>query len=128
MDTSKKKLKILLIEDNGIFFNIVSEMLTEHEVVGEKTAADGFERYKQIKPNITFLDISLPDSNGHELLLKIKEFDNDAYVIMMTASRLREDILQSMEEGAQGYIVKPFSGDIMQECIKEYYEYESQRI
>lgn len=123
MANKPKKLKILLIEDNGMFLNIVSEMLTDHDVVGEKTAADGLARYKKFKPDITFLDITLPDDNGHNVLLKIIGMDKEAYVVMMTASRLKEDILQSMEEGAQGYVVKPFSGNMMDECLKEYYEY-----
>lgn len=125
MATKSEKLKILLIEDNGIFLNIVSELLVEHNVKWAKTAEEGFEKYKQFHPNITFLDISLPDGNGHELLGKIKLYDQDAYVIMMTASRLKEDILESMEEGAQGYIVKPFASDMLNECIREYYEYQS---
>ena len=125
MADKQQKLKVLLVEDNGMFFNIVSEMLTEHDVVGEKTAAAGVEKYKEFRPDITFLDISLPDGNGHDILVKIKEIDPEAYVIMMTASRLKEDILQSMDEGAQGYIVKPFSSDMMAESIKEYREYKA---
>ena len=123
MADKSRKLKILLIEDNGIFLNIVSEMLAEHEVVGEKTAASGLLRYKEFKPDITLLDISLPDGNGHDILKQIRKIDKNAYVIMMTASRLKEDILQSMDEGAQGYVVKPFSSVMLAECIKEYCDY-----
>jgi len=119
-----KKLKILIVEDNGIFFNIVSELLAEHEIIGAKTATDGLEKYKECRPDITFLDISLPDGNGHELLIKIRLCYKNAYVIMMTASRLKEDILQSMAEGAQGYIIKPFSSEMLHGCINEYYEYQ----
>lgn len=125
MAAKSEKLKILLIEDNGIFLNIVSELLIDHNVTWAKTVEEGLEKYKQFRPNITFLDISLPDGNGHELLVKIKAYDKDAYVIMMTASRLKEDILESMEEGAQGYIVKPFASDMLNECIREYHEYQS---
>ena len=42
---------------------------------------------------------------------------------MMTKSRLKEDVLKSMEAGAEGYITKPFSEGILKQCIKEYYEY-----
>jgi two-component system chemotaxis response regulator CheY len=120
----QKKLKILLIEDNGIYLNIVSELLVGHTVKGAKTAAEGMSQYKKFHPDITFLDISLPDGNGHDLLMQIKNLNTDAYVVMMTASRLKEDILKSMDEGAQGYVVKPFASDMLNECIKEYYEYK----
>jgi two-component system chemotaxis response regulator CheY len=121
--STPNKLKILLIEDNDIFLNIVSELLDGHEVVGKKTAKEGLSGYKKFKPDIVFLDIALPDGNGHDLLTKIRKLNKNAYVIMMTASRLKEDILQSMEEGAQGYVVKPFSSEMLSECLKEYYEY-----
>ncbi len=123
--TKQKKLKILLIEDNGISLNIVSELLADHIVKGAKTAAEGVAEYKEFQPNITFLDISLPDGNGHDLLMQIRKHDKNAYVIMMTASRLKEDILKSMDEGAQGYVVKPFASDMLLQCLKEYYEYQS---
>lgn len=119
------KLKILLVEDNGIFLNIVSELLSDHIVKGAKTIEEGMDKYKQFKPDITFLDIALPDGSGHDLLLKLKDYDKSAYVIMMTASRLKEDILKSMDEGAQGYVVKPFASDMLNECLKEYYEYKA---
>ena len=125
MAKKNKKLRILLIEDNGIFFNIVSELLADHKVAGAKTASDGLKQYNEFKPDITLLDIVLPDGNGHEILGKIRQMDKNAYVVMMTASRLKEDILQSQSEGAQGYIIKPFSSDMLNECINEYYEYNN---
>jgi DNA-binding NtrC family response regulator len=103
-------------------------MLEGYDLLSAVTYQEGLAKYKENTPEITFLDISLPDGSGHDLLKEIRRITPDAYVIMMTASRIREDILQSMKEGAEGYIMKPFSSEMVKECIKEYYEYKSKKI
>ncbi len=127
MAKKNKKLSILLIEDNGMFLSIASEMLSDHKILCAKTAKDGLLLYKKEKPDITLLDISLPDGNGHDVLKKIKKTNQNAYVVMMTASRLKDDVLKSMDAGAEGYIMKPFSSDILNECVKEYHEYKERQ-
>ncbi len=123
MAGKNKKLKILLIEDSGMFLTIMSELLVGHQIIVAKTAKEGWGNYKKFKPDMIFLDLALPDGHGNDLLLKIKENDKNAYIIMLTASRLKEDIMQSMQAGAQGYVIKPFSSQMINQCIKEYFEY-----
>jgi DNA-binding response OmpR family regulator len=125
--SNDEKLSILLVEDNGMFLNIAEEMLKGHKVISTKTAKEGMAAYKSEAPDITFLDIALPDGNGHEILKEIKEINQHAYVVMMTASRLKDDVIKSMEEGAEGYITKPFSEGMVRQCIKEYHEYNKKK-
>jgi len=125
--SNEKKLSILLVEDNGMFLNIAEEMLKGHNVISTETAKEGMDAYENEGPDITFLDIELPDGNGHEILKRIKEINKDAYVIMMTKSRLKDDVIKSMEEGAEGYITKPFSEGMIMQCIKEYHEYKDKK-
>ena len=119
----KEKLSILVIEDNGMFLSIAEQMLSGHNVIPVKTAKEGLLKFKSEKPNMVFLDISLPDGTGHELLKEMKTIDPEAYVIMLTSSRLREDVISSMDAGAQGYIIKPFSSGILEQSITEYYQH-----
>jgi two-component system chemotaxis response regulator CheY len=120
---AKQKLSILIVEDNNMFLEIASEMLTEHKVIAVTSAEEGIMAYKQNKPDITLLDIALPDGNGHDVLKEIKQINPEAYVVMMTASRLKDDVLKSMDAGAEGYIMKPFSDGMVNECINEFYAY-----
>lgn len=124
---SEKILSILVVDDNGMFLTIAEEMLNGHDVFSVKTAKEAVEVYKEKKTDITFLDIALPDGNGHDVLKEIRAINPAAYVIMMTASRLREDVLKSMDEGAEGYITKPFSEEMVHECIKEYRDYQNKQ-
>jgi CheY-like chemotaxis protein len=118
-----KKLSILVVEDNSMFIKIAEDMLSDHNVICVATGHEGIEQYIKNEPNITMLDIALPDMSGHDVLKEIKKLNENAYVIMLTASRLREDVLKSIDEGAEGYIMKPFSDEMIKQCIHDYYEY-----
>jgi DNA-binding response OmpR family regulator len=122
-----KKLSILVIEDNGMFLKIAGEILAEHNVILVSDAQQGLEAYKKNNPDITLLDISLPDASGHDVLKDIKKINPSAYVVMMTASRLKNDVLKSMERGAEGYIMKPFSDGMIHECVNEFYRYRDKK-
>lgn len=117
-----QKLSILLVEDNPLFQNIMSDMLPSHELRIANNSKEALAKFSDTNPDIVFLDIALPDGNGQDLLIKMREIKKDAYIIMTTASRLREDVIKSMNEGAEGYIMKPFSEEMINEAIKEYIE------
>lgn len=122
-----EKLKILVVEDNDMFLNIAEDMLSGHNVLTAKTAKDGIDIFTSQLPDITFLDITLPDGNGLELLKQMRQTKQNAYIIMLTQSRLREDVLKAMDEGAEGYIMKPFSSGILEESINEYYKFKEKQ-
>lgn len=79
--------KILIIDDSRTSRKILRGILEEagHEIVDEAVdGQDGVEKYKQTKPEITTLDITMPVMDGLEALKNIKEFDSSAKVIMVT--------------------------------------------
>ncbi len=115
-----KKLKILLVEDVMMFLSIAQELLKDHYIKTAKTAKEAVDVYSSYKPDITFLDIALPDGTGHDVLKNIREIDKSAYVIMVTASRAQEDIDLAVKNGANGYIMKPYSHENISSSIEEY--------
>lgn len=117
----KTKPKILIIEDNQDFMNIATQMLSEYECYKSYTAHNGLELFKKHSPDVVFLDISLPDGSGHEVLLEIKNIDKDAFIVMLTGSQLKKDVLSSIEKGASDYIIKPFSRSKLKNAFDKYY-------
>ena len=113
-------LTILLIEDNPMFYPLAKKALEGHELLTAGTAEKGISLFKKYTPHIVFLDINLPDGNGHDVLKELREIIPDAYVIMLTGSRLIDDITRSYDQGANGYIIKPFSKERIVEAIAEY--------
>lgn len=91
------------------------------EVVGE--AEDGYEAvnmYMALKPDIVTMDITMPDMDGIEALKKIKEFDKDANVVMITALGQEAFVKESIMLGAKGFIVKPFKEDIIIKALSKF--------
>jgi two-component system chemotaxis response regulator CheY len=90
-----------------------------HEVVGEaETGQTAVELYEKVRPDLVILDILMPDMNGLEALKKIREIDPDARVLMCTASEQSSHVQEALSLGARGYIVKPFTKEIILSTIE----------
>ncbi len=99
VDDSRTSRRILrnLIESNG------------YTVVGEAENGEiGFLRYKELKPDIVTMDITMPQMDGIESLSLIKHEDPDAKVIMVTAAGQKEKMVEALKRGADDFITKPF--------------------
>lgn len=131
MAEANDPLSILIIEDNEMSLSIAETILAgggeHHNIASAKTASEGIARFKELTPDITFLDITLPDGSGLDVLKEVKKEKSDAYVVVVTASRVKEDMWQAYDKGAQGYVMKPFSSQRMRECIEKYREHKSKR-
>ncbi|MGI6084225.1 MAG: response regulator [Acetivibrionales bacterium] len=106
-------MKRVLIVDDACFMRMtITMMLKNHdfEIVGEAgTGIDGVKKYKELRPDIVTLDITMPEMSGLEALKLIREFDPQANVIMISA--LGQDLLvrEAILNGAKSFIVKPFN-------------------
>jgi len=99
---------------------MVSDALSKggHEVVGE--AANGQEAVQQfqtLKPEVTTLDITMPEMDGISALKAILEVDPGARVIMCSALGQESKVLESIKAGARDFVVKPFQPDRVLEAI-----------
>ena len=74
-------------------------------------AADGKEailKYTEYKPDVTILDITMPEMSGLDALAHIKENDPNAKVVICSALGQQEQLAKAIELGAKDFIVKPF--------------------
>jgi CheY-like chemotaxis protein len=113
-------LVVLVIEDHLMFSKEIKHALPEHTVVFARSVEDAKARYDECLPNITFLDIDLPDGNGFELLDYIRAREPEAHVVILTGSKFEEDVLISRQKGAHGYIIKPFTKSKIEQSVEEY--------
>ncbi len=125
---NKKTLSILVIEDNDMFRKLAVDMLAEYNSFAASNVKDGLAKFKTHSPDIVFLDIGLPDGNGHDLLKQIIGLDANAFVIMLTASNLKIDVQGAIKEGAKGYIIKPFSRKKIKDSIDLYLSEKMARV
>lgn len=107
---SRKQLSVLVVEDDAFTRRLIGGILKDHYNVIE--AGDGEEAlaaYSSHAPDMVFLDIELPDINGQVVLQKLISLDADAFIVMLSASSFKENILAALEVGAQGFVTKPFA-------------------
>jgi two-component system chemotaxis response regulator CheY len=106
--------RILVVDDAVFMRKVVSDAISKggHEVVGE--ASNGFEAVEQwqsLKPDVTTLDITMPEKDGLTALKEIVALDPAARVIMCSALGQESKVLESIKAGAKDFIVKPFQPD-----------------
>jgi two-component system chemotaxis response regulator CheY len=113
----------ILIVDDAAFMRMMIRGIVEpfgHEVVGE--AKDGIEaiaKYKELKPDLVTLDITMPNMDGLEALKEIRKFDANAKIIMCSAMGQQSFVLDAIRAGAKDFLVKPFQPDRVMEAINK---------
>lgn len=103
--------KILVVDDAIFMRQSLKRALEAHgySVCGE--AGDGKEaiaKFKELNPDVTILDITMPEMSGIEALKYIKEIDPNAKTIICSALGQQQQLAQAIQYGAKDFIVKPF--------------------
>lgn len=106
-------MKKILIADDAAFMRMSLKSMLErngYEIVGEAENGDiAIQKYKELKPDIVTLDITMPILDGIEALKQIKAFDKSANVIMISAMGQESIVREAVISGAIGFIIKPFN-------------------
>ncbi|MBI3297303.1 MAG: response regulator [Elusimicrobia bacterium] len=106
-------LKVLIIDDSPVLRIMLSEMLQSlgHTIAGEADcAAAGIKAFRELKPDLVTLDISLPDENGLQVLEKLRRIDPAARVIVVTGNDQKAVSDKALQLRALGVLHKPFDG------------------
>ncbi len=114
--------KILIVDDAAFMRMMIKDILSKngYEVVGEANdGAQAIERYKELKPDLVTMDITMPEMDGILALKEIKKFDGNAKVIMCSAMGQQAMVIDAIQAGAKDFIVKPFQADRVIEAIKK---------
>ena len=114
--------RVLVVDDAAFMRKMVSDALVKagHEVVGE--AANGVEAvasYQSLKPELTTLDITMPEKDGLAALGEIMTLDPTAKVIMCSALGQESKVLESIKRGARDFVVKPFKAERVAEAVEK---------
>lgn len=113
--------KRILITDDALFMRVtLKNILVQNgfEVVGE--ASNGVESvalYKELKPDVVTMDITMPEMDGLTALKEIRSHDPGAQVIMCTAMGQKGMVVEAIQAGAKDFIVKPFQPDRVLEAM-----------
>ena len=113
------KKKILIIDDSSMSRRMMRRIIesADHDVVEADDGAAGIEKYFLEKPDAVFLDLTMKDMYGLDVLAKIRELDPDARVVIASADI--QDLTRNMvtEAGANAFINKPLSPEKVLESL-----------
>lgn len=119
----RNPMHILLVEDDKVTRRLVSNVFKEDfAVITAESAEDAITNYLLYAPDIVFLDINLPDTNGFSVLKQIIALDKDAYVIMFSGNSYLDNVTHALTQGASGFVAKPFKREKLTHYIHAYAE------
>lgn len=104
--------KILIVDDNDLIRTLLRGILRaeECEILGEaRNGTLALEFIQKTRPDIVFLDVMMPEMDGLETLQTIKQNYPEIIVVMITGSPSKDNVKESIDGGASGFIVKPFN-------------------
>ena len=118
-------IRIMIVEDHSIVRQgLVALLRTVPDFVIVAEAGDGrkaIELYRQHQPDVTLMDLRLPQVNGVEAIGRIRIDYPNARIIVLTAFDGDEDIYRALQAGARGYLLKGMTSDELVEAIRSVY-------
>lgn len=116
-------IRLLLVDDQAFFRRGLREMLGEFdtvEVVGEaESGGAALPLVERRRPDVVVMDLHMPGLSGAEATLQIRELSPATEVVMLTVSAVEDDIVDALEAGAAGYLLKDARGEEIVHAVNE---------
>ncbi|MDR3592767.1 MAG: response regulator [Negativicutes bacterium] len=115
-------IKVLIVDDAAFMRMMIKDILTKNgfEVVGEaENGVKAVEKFQELRPDLTTMDITMPEMDGISAVKQIKKIDPNAKVIMCSAMGQQAMVIEAIQSGARDFIVKPFQPDRVLEALRK---------
>jgi len=113
----------VLIADDALFMReMIKEIIQQggYEVVGEATnGSEAVSKHRELKPDITTMDIVMPIKSGIQAVQDIRKECADARIVIISALGQDSLVIEALKVGAKDFIVKPFKADKVLEVMKK---------
>ena len=119
-------ISVLIVEDNADIQLLLQSIVSRHEgyccVDVVSTGADALRKIPELLPNVVLMDIGLPDISGIDCVRRLKPICPNVEFIMCTVYDEDEKVFQSLEAGANSYILKKSKPELLLSAIQEVFE------
>lgn len=103
--------KILVVDDALFMRKVIKDLLRENDYTDLVEAGDGVEAvemYKEHKPDLVIMDITMPSQDGIETIKQMRAIDANATVLICSAMGHEDMVKEALKYGAKDFVVKPF--------------------
>jgi DNA-binding NarL/FixJ family response regulator len=118
-------IRVLSIDDHPLLSEGIATMINNQPdmrlVASASTGKEGILKYREIKPDITLMDLRLPDLSGIDVMIAIRTESPDARIILLTMFAGDVEIQRALAAGAHGYLLKSMPSEQMVEAIRQAY-------
>lgn len=114
--------KKILVTDDAMFMRVILKGILipeKYSVVEACNGQEAIDQYAAHKPDLVFMDITMPIMDGLTALKTIKQQHPEACLVMCTAMGQQSMVIEAIKSGAKDFIVKPFQAERVLECVKK---------
>ena len=113
--------QVMVVDDSAFVRMKVRNILLEcgFSVLEAVSGSEAVDAYKTQAPDCVLLDITMPDMDGMTALERIREYDPDARIAMVTAIGAQTIVMEALKAGAMDFVVKPFTKDRVIAAVKK---------
>lgn len=114
--------KVLVVDDAAFMRMMIKDILSKngYEIVGEaENGLKAVEKFQELRPDLTTMDITMPEMDGITAVKEIKKIDPSAKIIMCSAMGQQAMVIEAIQSGARDFIVKPFQADRVLEAVRK---------
>lgn len=115
-------IRVLVVDDAAFMRMMVKDILSKngYDVVGEaENGMKAVEKYSELHPDLTTMDITMPEMDGISAVKAIRKIDPNAKIIMCSAMGQQAMVIEAIQAGARDFIVKPFQADRVLEAVRK---------
>lgn len=105
---------LLIVDDAKFMRETLAKIFTDasYQVIGEaENGKEALDLYKQLKPDLVTMDLTMPVMNGLDTIQAIMKLDQQAKIVVCSAMGQQKIVVEAIELGAKDFIVKPFDKD-----------------
>jgi len=119
---NRHDISILFVDDNESIRKLYQRLLEKHvnHFYIARNGHQGLELYKEHRPDMVITDINMPVMDGLEMVREIKQVDPNAKIVVMSAYNVKENFIESINLGVDGYLMKPVEAKKLLSLIDEF--------
>jgi hypothetical protein len=117
--------KLMIVDDSNVIRNRITRGSSRMDLDVVATATNGLEAvemYKQFRPDVVTMDLTMPKMDGLECIYELTNIDENANILVISALSDKATGIKALQLGARGFICKPFTDEDLFEALEEMLE------